>query len=167
MYIVYKVTNLINSKTYIGVHKTTNLDDGYMGSGILIKKAIRKHGKINFKKDVLLVTEDKDEAYAKEIELTVDFDKPNNYNMRIGGVGGFTKSDAAKGRIVQCRNAGLSAKRQKTGVHSLTSEEHKAYGRLGGLANKGKPKSEAHVQKIRDAWIKKKQGKLNGETSGS
>ncbi len=39
-YVVYKTTNLVNSKYYIGVHRTNDPNDDYLGSGNLIKRAI-------------------------------------------------------------------------------------------------------------------------------
>lgn len=150
MYTVYKITNLINEKYYIGVHKTTNINDDYMGSGVAIKNAIKKHGKENFQKEILFITENKDEAYALEKSLTIDFNTNQNYNMKIGGVGGWCKQAAINGGL-QTRNqseAGKKSYEMKVGIHSLSSEDKKQVGKLGGIANKGKPKSEEQKAKI-------------------
>ena len=40
-YIIYKITNLINGKFYIGKHKCKKLDDSYFGSGFALKSAIK------------------------------------------------------------------------------------------------------------------------------
>lgn len=66
-YGLYKITNLTNGKMYIGQHTTTNLDDGYMGSGLIIKRAIRKYGRSSFKKEWLMFCEDADELNYMEM----------------------------------------------------------------------------------------------------
>lgn len=90
VYTVYKIINLINNKIYIGVHKTSNINDDYMGSGELIRKAIKKYGKENFQKRILFVTEHKKQAYKLEKLLVTDkfIKESNNYNIKQGGIGG-------------------------------------------------------------------------------
>ena len=87
-YTVYKVTNKINDKFYIGKHKTKNLDDGYMGSGKLIKAAIRKYGIENFEKEILETfnTEEKMNEAEKRCVVLGE----GSYNIRPGGYGGWT-----------------------------------------------------------------------------
>lgn len=90
-YLIYKVTNLVNNKEYIGSHKTENIDDGYMGSGKYLKRAIEKHGLESFRKDILFVYDNPDEMYRKEGELVNEdyLTNTNTYNLKIGGFGGW------------------------------------------------------------------------------
>lgn len=44
-YIIYKTTCLVNNMKYIGWHSTNNLNDGYLGSGKYLLRAIDKYGK--------------------------------------------------------------------------------------------------------------------------
>lgn len=160
MYTVYKITNKTNNKYYVGVHMTMTPDDSYMGSGRAIKAAIKEHGRENFIKEILLITESKDEAYEYEIKLTQDFASRDNYNMRLGGVGGFTKENSRKGHEASLKKL-TKEQRSKNGKKgNLLARQNGldvvGNGRKGGLSNKGKPKSEAHKQKIRDSWAKKK-----------
>jgi hypothetical protein len=47
LYTVYRTVNQINQKFYIGVHKTMNPMDNYLGSGKILGRAIKKYGKEN------------------------------------------------------------------------------------------------------------------------
>ena len=51
-YTIYKITNTIDGKIYIGKHQTNNLDDGYMGSGKILRRAQDKHGLDKFVKEI-------------------------------------------------------------------------------------------------------------------
>ena len=90
-YYLYRITNKVNNKIYVGVHMTNNINDGYMGSGRVIKSAIEKHGIDNFHKDILEFFENAETMYAKEKEVVTDefLLREDVYNLRRGGHGGF------------------------------------------------------------------------------
>lgn len=89
--LVYKITNLLDNKIYIGVHKTNNLNDKYLGSGKLIKEDIKLKGKKNFKKEILFDFNTYKEALNKEKEIVdKEFLKRKDiYNLVPGGSTGY------------------------------------------------------------------------------
>jgi hypothetical protein len=89
-FILYKITNLINNKFYIGVHQTNDVDDGYIGSGKALQAAYKKYGVDNFKKEIIQYCSNAEEMYLIEKEIVQPFYKNNkSYNLMEGGKGGF------------------------------------------------------------------------------
>lgn len=103
-YFVYQTKNLINQKTYIGVHKTNNVNDGYIGCGIYstisgnklrrqikgnsaLPKAIQKYGIKNFKREILSFFDNYDDALEEETFLVNSdwINSKENYNIALGG----------------------------------------------------------------------------------
>jgi len=89
--IIYKTTNLINGKIYIG--KDSKNSKTYLGSGFLLKKAISKYGKENFKKEILEIVDTSEKLDEREIYWIEFFDSiKDGYNLTRGGAGGDTHS---------------------------------------------------------------------------
>ncbi len=89
-YTVYKTVNLINGKFYIGVHQTENPDDGYLGSGKYLLRAVAKYGPQGFKKKILFIFAGPKEAFDKERELVAAvLGNKLCMNMKHGGDGGY------------------------------------------------------------------------------
>lgn len=101
-YIVYKTTNLINNKIYVGVHKTAdpNIFDGYIGCGCYKNKpssyahpktvfqcAVKKYGANNFKRDIISTFNNEIEAYLLEAQIVNEefLARDDVYNMVLGG----------------------------------------------------------------------------------
>jgi hypothetical protein len=83
--------NLVNNRYYIGVHKTSNPNDRYLGSGKAIKRAIKKYGIACFVKVIIGEYQTSNEAFAAEISMLKDtLHDPLCYNIHEGGVGGFS-----------------------------------------------------------------------------
>ncbi len=91
---IYKTTNLLSGKYYIGMHSTDNLEDGYLGSGNRLRLAVRKHGKENFKREIIEFCKNRDELRKRESKVITleEVAKKECMNLAIGGEGGFTDS---------------------------------------------------------------------------
>ena len=95
--VIYCVENLLNSKRYVGQSSHFNSDEefqksNYWGSGIAIGNAIKKYGKENFRKWVLIhgiETKEQLDHYEKLCIKRLNTKKPNGYNLTDGGDGGF------------------------------------------------------------------------------
>lgn len=100
-YIVYKTTNIVNNKIYIGVHLTdTDKKDTYIGGGVTkdvinpetaFQQAVYKYGYKNFKRETLFeypyTEEGMESAYAKEAEIVNEefLKRKDIYNRALGG----------------------------------------------------------------------------------
>ena len=98
---LYKTTNIINGKNYIGAHSTDNLNDGYLGSGKQIKDAIKKYGKDNFRIEILEHFDTREAAFAREAEVVTEevVRDANTYNMMTGGLGGSSRTPELKEQV--------------------------------------------------------------------
>lgn len=91
---IYLTTNQINGKKYVGYcsHKENGV---YLGSGKLLKLAIRKYGRENFTRQILEECSSfaaLSEAEVKWIKHFNVVDDPNFYNLISGGRGGNSES---------------------------------------------------------------------------
>ena len=87
--IIYKTTNLINGKFYVGKDKKNN--PNYLGSGKILKVSIKKYGKFNFKKEILEYCNSFEELNERE-KFWISVLNPE-YNIAKGGEGGDTISN--------------------------------------------------------------------------
>lgn len=142
--IIYKTTNLINKKIYVGLD--THDNPQYYGSGKLILRALKKYGKKNFQKEIIEHCIDIDDLNAAEIFWIWKFDSlaPKGYNLAKGGDApmlGRTHSKATKRKI------------SKSHIGLKLSEETKQ--KLSKL-RKSKKLSEETKRKISQSHMKKK-----------
>ena len=130
MYCIYRIINRINGKTYIGQHKYKKLNDNYMGSGIHIKRAIKKYGIENFKKEIL-------EFDIPNVDLANDWEQMYILFERAKGKAEYNIANGGKG------SAGFHHSEE---YKRLLSETMK-----GNTINKGRKRSDETKRKISEA----------------
>ena len=189
-YVIYKITNNVNNKIYIGKHITSNINDNYMGSGYLLRRSIQKYGIQQFKKEILYVFDNEKQMNDMEAEIvTEEFaHRKDTYNMTVGGFGGFkfSNSNGLNNKVRQCYIAGERIKNDKeyalifsnkikqklkeigfTGQYFLNKKHTEESKKKIGMANSIKQKGEKNSQ-YGTCWIMKdnenkkvKKGELN------
>lgn len=157
---LYKITNLTNGKVYIGIHSTTNLEDGYAGSGTLLKSAKTKYGLDHFQKEILSFYNTRKElAQAEHKAVNEEFiNDENTYNVVAGG--NCTEDWSYKRQLDrQSESAKIRAKEiwSRDGYHDkmmekFRSEEHRK--KQSEIANE-KWKDPEHREKYYNAMNSK------------
>ena len=152
IYIVYKTTNLVNQKIYIGFHKQDFhfpvLFDGYLGSGIALKGAIEKYGPEKFTRETLFVYYTPEEAYAKEAELVNEafVNRKDTYNICGGGMGPSCYSEEQKQKL-KIANSG-----KNNGFFGKShSEEQKNKWSLQRRGKPAPPRTKEHKRKLSES----------------
>ena len=172
-YGVYKITNLVNGKMYIGQHVTSDLDDGYMGSGLVIRRAIKKYGAENFRKEWLTFCEDEEELDYME-RVFVDetwLSRSDTYNLKLGGDGGWAYinehnltntpemraklSEKMKGNRYGCFKRSKETRRRMSVANKGKQLTHETKRKLS-IAHTGKKVDEETRKKISESSQKKR-----------
>lgn len=105
---IYKITvndsnSILYNCYYIGRHISKKFDDGYYGSGVIIKDYINKKGTDFLKKDILCICESENELNEKELKSIGDLYQTDSYfnggkclNMKAGGDCGLANDEAKR-----------------------------------------------------------------------
>ena len=157
--VIYKITNLVNGKFYIGKDKYNN--PAYMGSGVLLKKAMNKYGKENFIKEILEECSSLEELSEREIHWIEKLNAiTEGYNIATGGNGGNTIGNHPSNLEIRNKMSKTRIKLSiKPSFETLKRAEfsrkknHPGYGT--NISDKNKMEyNKKHSDKIKEYWNK-------------
>jgi len=144
---IYKTTNLVNGKIYIG--QTIGDRPNYIGSGRLFLKAVKKYGKENFKREILEYCDNVEQMNEREIIWIAKYDSTNpsiGYNLCGGGGGRGGIHPSTRKKISEANKGEKNPNYKK----NFTKEHRQNLSK----ANKGKkngPLSEKHRKKLSES----------------
>lgn len=143
---IYKVTNLINGKIYIG--QTHYDNEKYLGSGNKIKRAVLKYGFENFKREYIDTADTQDELDKKEIFWIKELNSQDptiGYNIADGGWNCLTMNDEIKEKLSLTWRKKYEGGYINNRIGTTMSDEVKKRISEG---NKGKKISEENKRKL-------------------
>ena len=160
----YRTTNRVNGRTYVGKRTTDRVDDGYLGSGVLLALAIKKYGRENFTREIIEFYDDSESAFLAEVEHIRNARNSGErlYNVATGGTGTKLGPNRAKARAGELNfwygknRSGetnpMYGKQHRDATKTLMSASAKsgyAAGRVNPMA--GKEKTKAQIDAIKAA----------------
>jgi hypothetical protein len=174
---IYKTTNLLSGRYYIGMHSTDDLNDGYLGSGTYLKRSINKHGKENHSIEILEYLNSREELAAREREVVSlqEIAKKECMNLKVGGSGGFSREaslrGSQKGNATHTRRLKEDEEYLEYKIKQLTTgfaEKWKTDSEfrlevLGRLSFKGRTHTEGTIQKMKQSHKGAGKGELNSQ----
>lgn len=174
---IYKTTNVINNKYYIGMHSTDNLDDGYIGSGKRLWNSINYHGKENHVCEILEYCDNREELKQREREIVNEqlLTEDLCMNLMVGGQGGFSSDEhrlrAQKAGVERIKYLLENNDEYKEKISNLRSKEMKerwenpkySSRMLDFIDWSGKKHSEETKQKMSESSKGQGKGKNNSQ----
>lgn len=151
---IYKITNKINGKMYIGMHRSNEFDEDYWGSGKIITEAIGKYGKENFSREILLECDSEDDLCKAEERIIKELncvESDDYYNLKDGGVGKFPILSGELNGMYGVHRYGKE--NPNYGKHHTFSDESR---KNMSDAHKGKKLSDYHKTRISEGTKGKK-----------
>ena len=90
-HLLYRTTCLNTGRWYIGIHSTSNKNDSYLGSGKVLLRSIKKHGRDQHVREILEELPSRESLVQREMEVvTEDLVRDRQcMNTKLGGHGGF------------------------------------------------------------------------------
>jgi len=143
---IYKTTNIITERYYIGMHSTDNLEDGYVGSGKRLWYSINKYGRENHVCKILEFLSNKISLKEREVEIVNEelLQDPLCMNISLGGNGFHNINDSSEIHKKRCSIGGRN-------VHKKYGNEYsRKIGRLGGIKCRENLKNNPEAKK---EWI--------------
>jgi hypothetical protein len=149
---------------------TDNVNDGYMGSGTILKRAFNKYGKTRFKKEILFECNSYEDMIYKESNLVdKDFiERSDTYNLVTGGIASkkYSKDviERMSGKVPVLDNLGCKFKVSVDDPKYLSGELiHTSVGQTRTKATKNKIRNKAIGRKVSEATKNKISESTRGE----
>lgn len=168
VYFVYLTKNKINGRMYIGQHRCKREDvftDGYLGSGIAIRLAIKKYGRENFERVILEYANSPEELNELEAKYANEaiLQNSNFYNLKTGGKQYTIYSEEVRRKMSASRKGMIFTDEHRKHIseskkrENLSEETRKRISdaKKGNKNRLGKHFSEESRKKMHDSHIGK------------